>query len=134
MPLFRTAILALGLLAACDQTSPIAPQPDLPTDDPRQAVLLSSECAIYFAAVAQLEADGRDVDGDPTRGCPAEAAARPADINAMVSVPSITPGYPETLYQRMLSRGIPADLADEIAKSRAFWNLVAQRDSLLADF
>ena len=32
---FKYAVLAVGLLAACDQTAPIAPQPDLPADDPR---------------------------------------------------------------------------------------------------
>ena len=134
MPRFRYAVLALGLLAACDQTAPIAPQPDLPADDPRQAQLLEAECTIYFAAVTKLEADGRDVNGNPTRGCPPEAAGVAADINAMVSVPPVTPGYPQTLYDRMIARGIPSDVAEDISKSKAFWDLVAKRDSLLADF
>lgn len=131
---FRFAILAIGLLAACDQTTAIAQQPDLPADDPRQAQLLKAECTIYFAAVTKLEANGRDVSGNPTRGCPPDAAGVSADINAMVSVPPVTQGYPQTLYDRMIERGIPTDVADEISKSRAFWNLVAKRDSLLADF
>lgn len=109
-------------------------QPDLPADDPRQAALLSAECTIYFAAVTRLSAEGRDVRGDPTRGCPPEAAAVPADINPMVSVPSVTPGYPQVLYDRMIERGIPSDVADDIAKSKAFWDMVAKRDSLLANF
>ncbi|MCK0094573.1 hypothetical protein MWU60_03230 [Yoonia sp. F2084L] len=134
MHFFKPAILAIGLLAACDQTAAIAPQPDLPPDDPRQAELLKAECTIYFAAVAKLEADGREVDGNPTRGCPPEAAGVSADINAMVSVPPVTQGYPQTLYDRMIARGIPTDVADDISKSRAFWNLVAKRDSLLAGF
>lgn len=134
MPCFRYAVLALGLLAACDQTAPIAPQPDLPADDPRQAQLLEAECTIYFAAVTKLEADGRDLNGNPTRGCPPEAAGVAADINAMVSVPPVTPGYPQTLYDRMIARGIPSDVADDISKSKAFWDLVAKRDSLLAGF
>ncbi len=134
MHFFKPAILAIGLLAACDQTAAIAPQPDLPPDDPRQAELLKAECTIYFAAVAKLEADGRAVDGNPTRGCPPEAAGVSADINAMVSVPPVTQGYPQTLYDRMVARGIPTDVADDISKSRAFWNLVAKRDSLLAGF
>ena len=134
MPSFKYAVFALGLLAACDQTAPIAPQPDLPADDPRQAQLLQAECTIYFAAVTKMEADGREFSGDPTRGCPPEAASIPADINAMISVPSVTPGYPQTMYDRMVARGIPVDVADEIAKSKAFWDLVAKRDSLLAGF
>ena len=84
--------------------------------------------------MTKLEADGREVSGNPTRGCPPEAAGVSADINAMVSVPSVTPGYPQTLYDRIVARGIPTDVADEISKSKAFWDLVAKRDSLLADF
>lgn len=134
MPSLKHAFVAAFLLAACDQATAIAPQPDLPSDDPGQTVLIEAECAIYFAAVAQLEAEGRAPQGNPTRGCPPEAAARAADINPMVSVPPVMPGYPQTLYDRILARGIPADLADDIAKSKAFWDLVARRDSLLAGF
>lgn len=134
MPSLKSAILVFGLLAACERTASIAPQPDFPADDPRQAVLLSAECAIYFAAVGRLEAEGRALSGNPTRGCPPEAATQRTDINAMVSVPSITPGYPQTLYDRMIARGIPADVAGEISMSKAFWDLVAKRDSLLAGF
>ncbi len=134
MPSIKHAILAFGLLAACDQTAVIPPQPDLPADDPRQAQLLAAECTIYFAAQLKLESEGRAISGNPTRGCPPEAASIPADINAMVSVPPVTPGYPQTLYDRMIARGIPADVVDEISKSKAFWDLVAKRDSLLAGF
>lgn len=131
---FKPLLFTIALLAACEQTAPIAPQPDLPADDPRQAQLLAAECTIYFAAVTKLEAEGREVSGNPTRGCPPEAAGVSADINAMVSVPSVTPGYPQTLYDRIIARGIPTDMADEISKSKAFWDMVARRDSLLADF
>lgn len=134
MASMKPAIFALALLAACAQTAPIPPQPDLPADDPRQAELLFSECTIYFAAVTRLTTDGRPVSGDPTRGCPPEAAAIAVDINPMVSVPSVTPGYPQTLYDRMIARGIPTDLADGISKSKAFWDMVAKRDSLLVGF
>ena len=106
MSSFRVAILACGLLAACDQTPPIVVEDNLPLDDPRQQALVMSECAIYFSAVAKLEADGLSANGNPTKDCPVEARARAADINSMVSVPSVTPGYPETLYQRMIARGI----------------------------
>lgn len=124
------ATATLGV-AACEATAPIAAEPELPADDPRQQALLLSECAIYFAAVQKLESEGRAPSGNPTAGCPDEARARAADINPMVSVPPVTPGYPQTLYERMIARGIPTDLADDIAKSNAFWSLVAQRDSAL---
>lgn len=130
MQLKFPAALALCFLAACGaQTTAIAVDPALPTGDPRQERLVFNECAIYFAAVAKLRADGRSPNGDPTRGCPADAASRAADINPMVSVPSVSPGFPQELYGRMIARGVPTDLADDISKSKAFWDLVAQRDS-----
>ena len=125
------AASALCILAACDQAPAVQGDPNLPLDDPRQAALVLSECAIYFAAVQQLESEGRSATGNPTRDCPDAARGRSADINPRVSVPPVSPGYPETLYQRMIARGVPVDLADDIAKSQAFWNLVAQRDSAL---
>ena len=128
-----TAACVLGLLAGCaGQGALVAVDPALPTGDPRQERLVFNECAIYFAAVETLRADGRRPNGNPTRGCPAEAAARPADINPMVSVPSVSPGFPQELYGRMSARGVPQDLADEIARSKAFWDLVAFRDSVIS--
>lgn len=134
MSSLKYALAAICFLAACDQTAQIPPQPEIPADDPRQAELLDAECAIYFAAVAKLAADGRAANGNPTRGCPQDAASQAVDINPMVSVPPLMAGYPQALYQRILARGIPNDLADDIAKSKAFWDLVARRDSLIAGF
>ncbi len=131
LPIFAAA---LCLLAACEQTPANVAQPDLPLDDPRQAALVVSECAIYFAAVQKLESEGRSANGNPTSDCPEEARGRAADINPRVSVPPVSEGYPTTLYNRMIARGVPTDLADDISKSQAFWNLVAQRDSALATF
>lgn len=128
------ATAALFTLAACEQTPAIAADPNLPVDDPRQEALVVSECAIYFAALQKLESEGRSASGNPTRNCPDAARGRAADINPRVSVPPVSPGYPEMLYQRMIARGIPQDLADDIAKSQAFWNLVAQRDSAVGTF
>lgn len=130
----KTLVAAMCLLAACDQTPAIEAEPELPADDPRQQALFLSECAIYFAAVQKLESDGRSANGNPTRDCPEQARGRSSDINPRVSVPPVSSGYPQTLYQRIIARGIPTDLADDIAKSQAFWNLVAQRDSALATF
>ncbi len=128
------AAAAISIISACDQTPAIEGDPNLPLDDPRQEALVISECAIYFAAVQKLESDGRSAAGNPTRNCPDAARGRSADINPRVSVPPVSPGYPETLYLRMIARGIPQDLADEISKSQAFWNLVAQRDSAVGSF
>lgn len=131
---FKPAAFAFAFLAACAPTAAIISEPDPALNAEARAELLSGECAIYYAATAQLEAQGRAAGGNTTRGCPTEAAAIPADINPMVSVPPVIPGYPETLYQRMIARGIPRDMADDIAKSKAFWDLVAKRDSLVAHF
>ncbi|MFN3663965.1 hypothetical protein [Yoonia sp.] len=132
----KFAVFALGLLAACGgvQTAAIPVDPALPSGDPRQERLVFNECAIYFAAVAKLRADGRSPNGDPTRGCPADAVSRAADINPMVSVPSVSPGFPQELYGRMIARGVPTDLANDISRSKAFWDLVAQRDSAVGSF
>lgn len=135
MQLKLSAVIALGFLAACGgQTALTSVNPALPTGDPRQERLVFNECAIYFAAVAKLRADGRSPSGDPTRGCPPDAAGRAADINPMVSVPSVSPGFPQDLYNRMVARGVPTDLANDISRSKAFWDLVAQRDSALGGF
>lgn len=127
-------IAALVALTACEQGATLGGDPNLPLDDPRQEALIISECAIYFAAVQKLESEGRSASGSLTRSCPDQARGRAADINPRVSVPPVSPGYPETLYQRMIARGMPQNLADEISKSQAFWNLVAQRDSALGTF
>lgn len=135
MQLKLTAALVLGLVAGCGAQAPlVSVDPSLPTGDPRQERLVFNECAIYFAAVQKLQADGRSANGDPTRGCPSDAAARPTDINPMVSVPSVSPGFPQDLYNRMIARGVPTDLADDISRSKAFWDLVAFRDSTVGSF
>lgn len=135
MQLKFPALFALGLLAACASAPAAIPvDPALPTGDPRQERLVFNECAIYFAAVTKLRAEGVTPNPDPTRGCPAEAVSRPADINPMVSVPAVSAGFPQELYARMIARGVPVDLAGEISRSKAFWDLVAQRDSAVGSF
>lgn len=133
MPRIQLALAALCILAACDQTTTTPSDPGLPADDPRQAELFAGECAIYFAAAEKLMQDGVRVPGSLTRGCPADAA-RAVSIDPMVSVPPLMSGYPQTLNQKILSRGVPSDLAADIAKSKAFWDQVAKRDSLVAGF
>ena len=134
MTFTRLALVAPLLLIACAEMAPIGEEPGLSADDPAQAELTLRECAIYFAAAAQLEAEGRDAPSRLTRGCPAEAEGRAVDISAMVSPPPMMSGYPTTLDARMRSRGMPSDLADQISRSKAFWDLVARRDSILAGF
>jgi len=94
-----------------------------------------SECAIYFAAVETLRADGRKPTGNPTPWpVPAESAAPPRRYQPDGQRASRIARLPQELYGRMIARGVPSDLADDIARSKAFWDLVAFRDSLIADF
>lgn len=134
MPAIKHAFFAMLVLSACAPAGGLTPQPGLPADDPRQSELFAAECAVYVAAAQKLEADGRTVSRNITRGCPDDTATGFIDLNPMVSVPSVTPGYPQQFYTSMTRRGIPGDLADDIAQSKAFWDLVAKRDSLLAGF
>ena len=130
----RLIIFAPLALAACLDAAPVAEDSGLAAGDPGQAELALRECAIYFAAVTALEAEGRTPPARLTRGCPDDAAARQVDISPMVSPPPMMSGYPTALDARLRARGVPDDLADEIARSKAFWDLVARRDSILAGF
>ncbi len=134
MTTLRPALLVPLVLAACLDTAPVGQEPDLPADDPGQAELAFRECAIYFAAAAALEEEDRRVPGSLTRGCPAGAEDSYVDISPMVSPPPMMSGYPTALDARMRARGMPDDVAEQVARSKAFWDLVARRDSLLAGF
>lgn len=123
------------LLAACVEGAALGVETGLPAGDPGQEALAVRECEIYFAAVRELEAEGRNAPASLTRGCPDAAETAPAvDIAPMISPPPMMSGYPTTLDARMRARGMPDDLADQVAQSKAFWDLVARRDSLVAGF
>lgn len=130
----RLIFVAPLALAACLETAPVAEDSGLAAGDPGLAELTLRECAVYYAASAALEAEGRNAPLRLTRGCPDEAAARQVDISPMVSPPPMMSGYPTALDARLRARGVPDDLADAISQSKAFWDLVARRDSILAGF
>jgi len=132
----RFAVYALGafLIAGCAAAPPAGEESGLAPDDPGQAELTLRECAIYFSAAAVLEAEDRAAPARLTRGCPPEAEAAEVDVSPMVSPPPMMSGYPTALRSRLSARGVPDDLADEISRSKAFWDLVARRDSLIAGF
>lgn len=130
----RLIWLAPVVLAACLDTSAIQvnDDPELPQGSAGQAELLERECALYRVVAARLVDEGGTAPRGLTRGCPEGGEARALDINPMASPPPLMAGYPETLFQRLQARGVPADLAQTIAQSKAFWDLVARRDSLVA--
>jgi hypothetical protein len=109
------SLLLAATTAACVSTGGIV------TDPQDQQALVVQECAIYVAAEQRLAAEGRPVAG-LTDGCPAGAA--PGDIAATGVAGSATP-FSEILFRRMIARGVPNDLANEISTSAAFKNLVA---------
>ncbi|OUD09333.1 hypothetical protein BVC71_11605 [Marivivens niveibacter] len=96
--------------------------PTLPADDPRQIALVKGECEIYFAAERQLGQAGTSL----TQGCDPSYASSTADIAGTYGYPENGgTAYSETLYRRMIARGMPNEMAMQISKSKAFWDLVA---------
>lgn len=83
--------------------------------------LVAKECAIYVAAEQQLNAEGRGVNGALTSGCPSGIAA--ANITATGTAGQAT-GFSEILFQRMIARGMPRDLAVQVSTSPAFKDVV----------
>ncbi|SFS11184.1 hypothetical protein [Yoonia litorea] len=132
MKLLRALVFAPIVLAACSPMSPVDEGLNLAADDPRQIELTFQECAIYFAARDALQAQGRTASSGLTRGCPANASEAAVDITPMVSPPPMMSGFPTALDARIRARGVPDDLADDVVRSKAFWDLVARRDSILA--
>ena len=110
------ALIALvGAVSACVSPGGIV------TDPQDQQALVVQECAIYVAAGQRLAAEGRPVAG-LADGCPAGVA--PGDI-AATGVPGAATPFSEILFRRMIARGMPSDLANEISTSPAFKDLVA---------
>ncbi|MDZ7824289.1 MAG: hypothetical protein U5K75_09820 [Ahrensia sp.] len=117
-------LLAALILGGCTST--------LPPDDPRQAELIASECGLYFAAESQLIAAGRTEGRNMSEGCPESARAAVVDISAIEPPHQFTSSYAETLYRRMIARGMPKDIALQVSKSAAFKNVVDLRDTIYA--
>lgn len=123
----KKASLILGVLAlsAC-QTATEA----LDKNDIRKTELIEAECAVYFTVRDQMASQGQTANATMTEGCPTTAQSIKADITPQVSPPTIESRFGRIIYQRMIARGMPKEVADEVGKSKAFYVLVAKSDAL----
>lgn len=113
-PYFAGIFGAFTLLGAC-VGGPVV------TDSAAQQTLVVKECAIYLAAEQQLDAEGRGMGGSLSAGCP--DGVTPGNISA-TGVAGQATGFSDILFRRMIARGMPQDLAVQVATSPAFKDLV----------
>ncbi len=86
------------------------------------------ECAVYFAVVARLASESVSANGDIVGDCPADYNIG-ADIAARYPPPEVDQQFASALFRKMISRGVPAVIAGEVANSNAFadW-LIAEKE------
>jgi hypothetical protein len=118
------AMLGLIVVTSC-QTGTDA----LNVDDVRKSELVTAECAIYFSVEAKLASEGRSANGNMSEGC-AESGPKTADIAPINPPKQLDSRYATLLYQRMIARGMPKDVADGVRTSNAFYNLVVRNDEV----
>ncbi|MGB7287113.1 MAG: hypothetical protein WBC71_09300 [Salaquimonas sp.] len=122
----RLAPLAvLSMLTAC-QTSSEA----LDVDEIKKANLVEQECAVYFAVLAKMQNEGRTARGNLTEGCPSSAQGIQASISPTNPPRLLDSRFDRIIYQRMIARGMPEDLADQVRTSQSFYNLVELSDQV----
>lgn len=85
--------------------------------------LVARECAVFFAIEDQLEAEGRPASGKIYEGCPPGTSIG-ASIEPLSPAPDASSATARTFYRKMLSRGTPKDVADQVVKSKAFQDWV----------
>ena len=102
----------------------------LNVDDVRKDELIAAECSIYFAVEAKLAREFRQANGNMSEGCSPDAAKTVADIDPRDPPRESDSRYATILYQRMIARGMPKDVADTVRKSNAFFNLVTRNDEV----
>ena len=120
-------LLVLMALSSCQSASPTA---IFEPEDQTKAALVESECAIYFAVLTKLANEDRQANGNIAEGCPSAAIDIVADIEPRNQSRQIESRYGTILYQRMIARGMPKDIADEVAKSNAFFDIVQDTDTV----
>jgi len=119
--------MTLLMLASCQSDGPMAVfEPESKT----KTALIAAECDIYHAIELRLASENRNANGDITDGCPAVSGEISADIAPHNPPRQIDSKYAGTLYQRMIARGVPKDIADDVRKSNAFFDLVQDTDTV----
>lgn len=119
-------LVFLSLLLVGCQTATEA----LDVDDVRKTRLVESECAVYFTVRKQLLTQNRAAPASMTEGCPPATADIAADITPQESPPEIESRFGRIIFQRMVARGMPRDVAEDVSLSPAFYDLVTQSDAL----
>lgn len=76
-----------------------------------------AECAIYYAVLGKLLIEKREPSANIVAGCP-ESASIGADISPSGSAPSAPSA--RQLVNRMVDKGVPRDVANEVSRSAAF--------------
>lgn len=117
-------VCAFIALSACLPTTET-----ISADDPRQMRVVQAECDLYYAIAADVARSGIALRRNPTEGCPAPSASLPT-LAPLAQLPTAQDKYPETLYRRMIARGVPSEVAVRASKSAAFWNAVAVRNEV----
>lgn len=116
--------LALCVLAACAPRPP-APPPAPPVD------LLAAECRLLVEAAARMAAGGNPAHDGLTEGCPGSdardtrpLAAQMDSLRAATAAPlphSLEAGTrAETVFRRMITRGVPPTLATVLTETVDF--------------
>lgn len=124
-PLSALVIGSALFLSAC-QTATDA----LDVDDVRKGELVAAECAIYFTVEAKLARENRNSNGKLSDSCIFNSGSKAANIAPNSAPEDLDSRYATLLYQRMIARGMPKDIADEVKTSIAFYNLVKRSDEL----
>lgn len=125
MRLSKILIIPLFLVTGC-QTATEA----LDENDIRKTNLIEAECSIYFTVRAQMASLGQIANGNMTDGCPPSSKDIRADITPTNIIQEKDSRFSTIIHQRMIARGMPKEIASNVKKSRAFYDLVIQSDEL----
>ncbi len=116
------------LLAACATAAPAPPPGPGPL-----AARIAAECRLLEAAQAETTARGLRAWPDVLTGCPGHAGAAPAmtmaqasDATRRANRATLPPAVAaagaraETVYRRMITRGVPVEVAEAMTSSPEF--------------
>ena len=121
----RKFVLTPLFLAACVASSPG------PAPEPSPAERLVAECALLTRAVDMMAAAGTPAAPGLREGCPderridsrplAQQTASLREANAVALPPGLIPGTrAETVFRRMITRGVPVSLAIHLTSDPIF--------------
>lgn len=122
-------LLPLLLLAAC--TFGRTPEPPPPPPEPTAEERVAAECRLYDIAAQEMTTLEIAVPAGLREGCPGETVrdTRPlAEQTAALRIASgagLPPGVPagdraEVVFRRMITRGVPVEIAYLLAQEPAF--------------